>query len=197
MKNNLRSKAFLILFALALVGASSSQSKAQDESSKDAFVGAVEKIDAEAKMIYVKSKNGVVKAFKWTKKTTAHGIKTAAVWTNHEAHVGAHVVIRSLKIAGEETIAGIHWFGDGTVKIVKGAAKFVAKGSKKIAVTVAGEATEIYEISEHAVVHTGKDIWHGAVKVEKTTEKEVKAGIHIIEKGGKRFIKFIDHRDGD
>lgn len=197
MKNNLRLKAFLFLLAVSVIGAFPNQLNAQEDGSKDAFVGAVEKIDAEAKMIYVKSKDGVVKAFKWTKKTTAHGIKTAAVWTNHEAHVGAHVVIRSLKIAGGETIAGIHWFGEGTVKVVKGTAKFVAKGTKKIAVTVAGEATEIYEIAEHAVVHSGKDIWHGAVKIEKTAEKEVKAGIHIIEKGGKKFIKFIDHRDGD
>lgn len=197
MKNDLRLMAFLFLLVVSVIGAFPNHSNAQEDGSKDAFVGAVEKIDAEAKMIYVKSKDGVVKAFKWTKKTTAHGITTAAIWTNHEAHVGAHVVIRSLKIAGEETVAGIHWFGKGTVKVVKGTAKFVAKGSKKIAVEVAGEATEIYDIAEHAVVHTGKDIWHGAVKVEKTTEKEVKAGIHIIEKGGKRFIKFIDHRDGD
>ncbi|MEK7855518.1 MAG: hypothetical protein AAB288_05470, partial [Acidobacteriota bacterium] len=93
---------------VAVIGAFPNQSNAQEDGSKDAFVGAVEKIDAEAKMIYVKSTNGVVKAFKWTKKTTAHGMKTAAVWTNHEALLGSHVVIRSLKIAGEETIAGIH-----------------------------------------------------------------------------------------
>lgn len=197
MKNNLLLKAFLLLVTIAAIGAFPIHLNAQEDGSKDAFVGAVEKIDAEAKMIYVKSKDGVVKAFKWTKKTTTHGINTAAVWTNHKAHVGAHVVIRSLRIAGEETIAGIHWFGEGTVKVVKGTAKFVTKGTKKIAVTVADGATEIYDIAEHAVVHTGKDIWHGAAKVEKTAEKEVKAGIHIFEKGGKKFVKFIDHRDGN
>ncbi|MEK7855568.1 MAG: hypothetical protein AAB288_05725, partial [Acidobacteriota bacterium] len=53
------------------------------------------------------------------------------VWRNHEARLGSHGVIRSLKIAGEETIAGIHWFGEGTVKILKGTAKLVTKGAKK------------------------------------------------------------------
>lgn len=197
MKKKFRFRVLLLLLTIAVIGAFPNQSNAQEDGSKDAFVGAVEKIDAEAKMIYVKSKDGVVKAFKWTKKTTTHGINTAAVWTNHKAHVGAHVVIRSLRIAGEETIAGIHWFGEGTVKVVKGTAKFVTKGTKKIAVTVADGATEIYDIAEHAVVHTGKDIWHGAAKVEKTAEKEVKAGIHIFEKGGKKFVKFIDHRVAD
>lgn len=165
----------------------------QDGDSKDAFVGAIEKIDKEAKVIYVRSKDGVVKAFKWTAKTTAHGIRSAAIWTDHEAHVGAHVVIRSLKIAGEETIAGIHWFGAGTVKVLNGSVKFVGKGTKKVAVSVANETTEILEISEHAVVHTGKEIWHGTKKVEKSVEKEVKAGVHIFEKGGKRVVKFIQH----
>ena len=68
---------FLALFTL-LAGTSVN---AQEKIAPDAFVGTVERIDAEAKVIYVKSKDGVVKAFKGTKATTMHGIKSAEVWT--------------------------------------------------------------------------------------------------------------------
>jgi len=194
MKTRFVLKGLFLVAVLAAVGVLPSTTYAQSDGSRDAFVGAIEKIDADAKVVYVKSKDGVVKAFKWTKKTTVHGVKEAVIWTNHAAHVGAHVVIRSLRIAGEDTIAGIHWFGAGAVKLVSGTVRFVAKGSKTIAVAVAGGAQEVYDIAEHAVVHTGKDIWHGLKKVEKVSEKEVKAGIHVLEKDGKKFVHFIDHR---
>jgi hypothetical protein len=193
MKNRSLMKGIFFAAFFAAFAALPGNTFAQNDDSKDAFVGAIEKIDAEGKVLYVKSKDGVIKAFKWTKKSSVHGIKEAVIWTDHTAHVGAHVVIRSIKIAGEETVAGIHWFGAGAVKVVKGTVKFVAKGTNKVAHAVAGEATEIYEIAEHAVVHTGKDIWHGAKKVEKSVEKEVKADLHIIEKDGKKFVKFIRH----
>lgn len=194
MKINLKLKGIFLFGVIAVFLSAPTNSLSQSDGSKDAFVGAVEKIDVEAKLIYVKSKDGVVKAFKWTKKSTVHGIKEAVIWTDHAAHVGAHVVIRSLKIAGEETIAGIQWFGEGAVKVVKGTVKYVGKGTKKVVLAVTGEATEVYDIAEHAVVHTGKEIWYGAKKVEKSVEKEVKADLHIIEKDGKKLVKFIDHR---
>ncbi len=189
MKQTLR-----ILIVLTAIFAFPTMILAKADDSKDAFVGTVEKIDAEAKMVYVKSKDGVVKAFKWTKKTTAHGIKEAVVWTDRAVHVGAHVVIRSLKVAGEETIKGIHWFGQGTVKVVEVAIKHVGKGTEKVAFAIAGEAKEIYDVSEHALVSTGKKITHGTKEIEKKTEKEVLASVHVMEQNGKRFVHFIEYK---
>lgn len=184
----------MCLSAVLLTIAAAESVSAQGEEKHDAFVGVVEKIDAEAKMIYVKSRDGVVKAFKWTKKTSYHGIKEAAVWGDHAAHVGAHVVIRSLNVAGEDTIRGIHWFGRGTAKVFEGTVKFVGKNSKKIAVKVADEAEEIYDVSEHAVVHTAKSIGHGTKAAERAAEKEVKATVHVVESGGKKFVHFFRHK---
>ncbi len=167
---------------------------AKADDSKDAFVGTVEKIDAEAKMVYVKSKDGVVKAFKWTKKTTTHGIQEAIVWTDRAAHVGAHVVIRSLKVAGEDTIKGIHWFGQGTVKVVDVVVKHVGNGTKQVALAVSGEAQQIYDVSEHALVSTGKKITHGTQEIEKKTVKEIMAAVHIIDQNGKKFVHFIENK---
>lgn len=194
MNNRNMKQGLRILIVLTAIFAFPTMILAKGDDSKDAFVGTVEKIDAEAKMVYVKSKDGVVKAFKWTKKTTAHGINEAAVWTDKAAHVGAHVVIRSLKVAGEDTLKGIHWFGQGTVKVVETTVNHVGKGSKKVAFAVAGEAKEIYDVSEHALVSAGKKITHGAKEIEKKTEKGVLATVHLIEQDGKKFVHFIEHK---
>jgi len=184
-----------IMFVVALVFLAGSSVSAQANDAPDAFVGTVEKIDAGAKMIYVKSKDGVVKAFKWTKSTTTHGIKSAAVWTDHAAHVGAHVVVRAVTIAGEETIKGLHWFGRGAVKVTEATVHYVEKNGKKVGLTVANEAREIYNVSEHAVVNTGKTIGHGAKEVGKQAGKEFSAVVHTLESEGKKFIHFIEHKE--
>jgi hypothetical protein len=172
-----------LLFLVAFVFIAGSPANVQAKDAPDAFAGTVEKIDAEAKMIYVKSKDGVVKAFKWTKTTTTHGIKAASVWTDHAAHVGAHVVVRAVTIAGEETIKGLHWFGTGALKVTEATVHYVA-----------GEARKMYDVSEHAVVDTGKAIGHGAKEIGKQTGKEFTAVIHTIESDGKEFIHFIEHK---
>jgi Cu/Ag efflux protein CusF len=180
--------------AFVIVAGAPAPTIAQSDNEKDAFVGTVEKIDKNAKKVYVKSKDGVVKAYKWTSKTTVHGVKEAAVWTDHELHVGTHVVIRSAKIAGEDTIKGIHWFGKGTVKVFDASVKRFGKGSKKAVVTAADGSKEIYEISEHAVVKAGKSIGHGLKHAEKKTKKEVNSFVHVVEKNGKKFIHFMEHK---
>jgi hypothetical protein len=183
-----------ILFLAAVVFVAGTQASVHANNVPDAFVGTVEKIDAEAKLIYVKSKDGVVKAFKWTAKTTAHGIEAAAVWTDRAAHVGAHVVVRAVTIAGKDTIKGLHWFGHGTLKVIEGTVHYIEKNGKKVGHTVANEAREIYEVSEHAVINTGKTIGHGAKVVGKHVGKDVSAVIHTVESDGKKFVHFIEHK---
>ena len=183
-----------VLFMVDFVFIAGSPAGAQAKNSPDAFVGTVEKIDAEAKMIYVKSKDGVVKAFKWTKTTTTHGIKAAAVWTDHAAHVGAHVVIRAVTIAGEDTIKGLHWFGHGTLKVTEGTVHYIEKNGKKVGHTLANEAREIYDVSEHAVINAGKTIGHGAKVVGKHVGKDFSAVVHTVESDGKKFVHFIEHK---
>lgn len=184
-----------VLMAALTILAMPSQLSAKGDDEKDAFVGVVEKIDADAKKVYVKSTEGVVKAFKWTKKSTVHGVTEAAIWTDHAAHTGAHVVVRSLKVAGGETIQGIHWFGQGTAKVVSGTVKHVGKGTKKVAIVVAEEAEQIYDVSEHAVVRTGKAVVHGTKHVEKNAARSVKATIHVFERDGKKVVHFFHFND--
>lgn len=169
-------------------------SNAQSAKTQDAFVGAVEKIDAEAKLVYVRSKSGVVKAFKWTKKTTVHGIREAELWAGNAIHIGAHVVVRSSKVAGEDIISGLHWFGQGTVSVIETTVKHVGKGTRQITSKASDGTKEVYEVSEHAVVNTGKAIWHGLKKVEKHTEKEVRATVHVVEKDGRKVVKYVEYR---
>mgnify|MGYP001205339656 CR=1 FL=1 len=193
MKDRFAAVGVKTLIFLIVLLAIPTVSNAQSAKTQDAFAGAVEKIDAEAKLVYVRSKSGVVKAFKWTKKTTLHGIKEAELWTDRAVHIGAHVVVRTAKVAGEDIIQGLHWFGQGTVSVIETTVKHVGKGTKQVALKAADGTKEVYEVSEHAVVKTGKAIWHGFKKVEKHTEKEVRAVVHVVEKDGKKVVKYIEY----
>ncbi len=156
-------------------------------------VGTIEKVDAEAKVVYVKTKDGAVRAFKWSRSTTSHGIKAAEIWSKTAVHKGAHVVIRSVEVAGEDTIKGIHWFGQVSVKVADATIHYVEKNGKTIAITIEGEAKKFYNVSSHAVIQTGTEAVHGFKEFAHRVGTESKGGVHIIEKDGKTFISHIEH----
>lgn len=155
--------------------------------------GTVESIDHEAKVIYVKTKDGAIKAYKWTKSSTVHGIKSAAVWSEKAVHKGAHVVVRSVEVAGEETIKGLHWFGHGTVKVAEAVVHFAEKNGRKITATVVGDSKKVFDVSKHAVLNTGDQVVHGFKGFAKHAGKGVKVVFHAVEKEGKTVIHHIEH----
>ena len=159
----------------------------------DSIVGTVEKIDTKGKQIYVKSKDGVVKAYKWTSKSSVHGIKKAQIWTNHTAHLGAHVVIHTVRVGSEDTIQGLEWFGHGTVKVFKGTVKYLGSNGRKIEHIAEDGSVEVYDVSKHALVKTGGKIGHGAKSAAKATADGSATTFHVIEQKGKKFIHFIEH----
>lgn len=157
--------------------------------------GTIEKVDAEARIIYVRTKDGAVKAYKWTKSSTAHGIRSAEVWSARAVHKGAHVVIRTVEVAGEDTIKGLHWFGHGTLKVADAVFHFAEKNGKKVTATVIGDSKKVYDVSRHVVLNTGDKIVHGFKDFGKHTGKEVKVVIYTVEKDGKAVINHIEHLD--
>jgi Cu/Ag efflux protein CusF len=70
-------------------------------------IGTIEKIEPEAKIVTLRSHDDLVHVFKWTGKTVAHGVKEAAVWTGHEAHVDTNVAIQRVKVGGVDTVKAI------------------------------------------------------------------------------------------
>jgi len=181
---------FLVLIGLMLGG--TMLSMAMDGSKS--VVGTIEKVDAEAKVIYVKTKDGTVKAYKWVKSTTTHGIKSAEIWSKNAVHKGANVAVRAIEVAGEDTIKGIHWFGQGAVKVSDATISYVEKNGKKVALTVSGDAKKVYSVSEHAVVDTGTEVVHGFKAIGRKIKTEAKGVVHIIEKDGKSLVHHIEHR---
>lgn len=160
----------------------------------DVFVGTVEKIDAETKKIYLESEDGVVRAFKWTRKSTAHGINAARLWTKDAVKKGDHVVVRVGKEAGEDVVKGLHWFGSGVAGITETTVRHLGKGSRKVEVAVVGKGKEIFELSEHAVLSTGSKVWHRSKDIEKTAVKESKAVVHYVERDGKKVVHYVEHK---
>jgi hypothetical protein len=57
--------------------------------------------------VTLRSHDDLVHVFKWTGKTVAHGVKEAAVWTGHEAHVDTNVAIQRVKVGGVDTVKAI------------------------------------------------------------------------------------------
>lgn len=187
-------KNLVVIFAICLVIIGSSvKGLSQTDNEQTSTIGTIEKIDPDNQTITVRSNGDVVTAFKWAAKATAHGIKEGAIWTAYASHIGANVVVHSVKIAGVETIKGIEWFGQGTTKVVEGTIRYVGKNGKKIGLIIANGAEEIYEVSEHALVKTGKAAYHGAKVVAKDTAKGAVATIHFVEKEGKKTIHFIEY----
>lgn len=184
----------ILIIGLVFLGASASVSAQTTSGEETVVVGKIEKIDPQAKTITVRSHNDVVHAFAWTGKTVAHGIKEAALWTGHEAHVGANVAVHSVKVAGVDTFKALEWFGKGTPKVVEATVRYIGKDGKKIGLTVAGAAEEVFDVSEHALVVSGKAVGHGAKIAAKDTAKGAVATVHIVEYEGKKFIHFIEHK---
>lgn len=185
----------MLIVGLALFGVASVPVLAQTSKvEQTVIVGKIEKIDSQTKVITVRSNDDVVSVFQWTSKTVAHGIKEAALWTGQEVHVGANVVAHSVKIAGVDSFRALEWFGHGSVKIVEATVRYVGKDGKKVGVKVGAADEEVFDVSDHAVIITGKKIGHGAKIAAKETAKNTVATVYIIESDGKKFIHFIEHK---
>lgn len=182
-----------LFFVGLLILVSGATAFAQTSAEETSTVGTIESIDPETKIIKVKSNGDLVTAFKWAGKATAHGIKEGAIWTANASHIGATVAVRSVKIAGVDTVKGIEWFGQGTAKVVEGTVRYIGKTGKKVGITIADGAEEVYQVSEHAVVKTAKATYHGAKFVAQETAKGTKATIHFFERDGKKVAHFIAH----
>lgn len=197
-KSTIVPRSFLRVICVAIIGLviSFGSSTVNAYSGDDVVVGTIEKIDAEGKKIYVKSKDGAVRVFKWTKNSTAHGIESARVWTDHALHTGAHIVVRVGKVAGEDVIKGLHWVGSGTMYVAEATVRYVGKGTKKLEVAVVDKGKEIYEISEHAVVKTGSKVWHKTKDIEKHSMQEAKAIVHYFERDGKKVVHYVERNAG-
>src|SRR5882672_3128419 len=120
--------------------------------------GTIEKVDAGAKTIAVKTADGTVETVKFTDKTTVHGLKDAAKGADLAGKEGGHVIVHTTDEGAEKTAHSVEWFGDKTVHTTEGTVEDVGKASKTVAVKTADGTKESFVVADHAVVNTGKDV---------------------------------------
>lgn len=182
---------FAAVFGLVIAfGIGSTQAYAAD----DVVIGTIDKIDAGAKKIYIKTKDGTIRVFKWSKKTTTHGIDSARVWTDHTLHTGANVVARIEKEGTDDVVKGLHWVGAGTVQVEESVVRHFGKGTGRLEVASVGKTKEIFDISEHAVVKTGSKVLHKTNDIENNLGKGVNAVVHYVERDGKKVVHYVEHK---
>jgi hypothetical protein len=152
--------------------------------------GTVEKVDAGAKTIAVKTADGTVETVKFTEKTTVHGLKDGAKGVDLVGKEGGHVIVHATGEGAEKTAHSVEWFGDKTVHTTEGTVEDVGKGTKVIAVKTADGTKEAFEVSEHATVDTGKTVGRysavGAKKGEHVT-------VYYTEEAGKKIAHLFRH----
>jgi hypothetical protein len=154
------------------------------------LVGTVEKVDAVAKTIAVKTADGTVETVKFTEKTTVHGLKDAAKGADLAGKEGGHVIVHSTGESADKTAHSVEWFGDKTVHATEGTVDEVGSGTKTLAVKSADGTKQAFEVSEHATVDTGKTVGRysavGAKKGEHVT-------VYYTEEAGKKIAHVFKH----
>jgi hypothetical protein len=152
--------------------------------------GTVEKVDAGAKTIAVKTADGTVETAKFTEKTTVTGLKDGAKGTDLVGKEGGHVIVHTTGEGAEKTAHSVEWFGDKTVHTTEGTVEDVGKGTKVVAVKTADGTKEAFEVSGHATVDTGKTVGRysaiGAKKGEHVT-------VYYTEEAGKKIAHLFKH----
>ncbi len=154
------------------------------------LTGTIEKVDALAKTIAVKTADGTVETVKFTEKTTVHGLKDAAKGADLAGKEGGHVIVHATGEGAEKTAHSVVWVGDKTVHTAEGTVDDVGTGTKTVAVKTADGTKEAFEVAGHATVDTGKTVGRysalGAKKGEHVT-------VYYTEEAGKKIAHVFKH----
>jgi hypothetical protein len=154
------------------------------------ITGTVEKVDAGAKTITVKTADGTVETAKFTEKTTVTGLKDGAKGADLVGKEGGHVIVHTTGEGAEKTAHSVEWFGDKTVHTTEGTVEDVGKGTKTVAVKTADGTKEAFDVSEHATVDTGKTVGRYSVVGAKKGEHVT---VYYTEEAGKKVAHLFKH----
>ncbi len=154
------------------------------------LTGTIEKVDALAKTIAVKTADGTVETVKFTEKTTVHGLKDAAKGADLAGKEGGHVIVHATGEGAEKTAHSVVWVGDKTVHTAEGTVDDVGTGTKTVAVKTADGTKEAFEVAGHATVDTGKTVGRYSVLGAKKGEHVT---VYYTEEAGKKIAHVFKH----
>src|SRR3981189_2128121 len=144
------------IFVIIVASLAIASSRAQNPT--HVVTGTIEKVDAGAKTVAVKTADGTVETVKFTDKTTVHGLKDAAKGADLAGKEGSHVIVHTVGEGADKAAHSVEWVGDKTVHTTEGTVEDVGKASKTVAVKTADGTKESFVVADHAVVNTGKDV---------------------------------------
>jgi hypothetical protein len=150
--------------------------------------GTVTKVDAAAKTIVVKSKDGTEHTIHFVDSTTvrgAEGVETGAKDTFHGVKEGSEVVAHYTVKGTDETAVEVDKVGKGGYKVVEGTVTKVGEGGKTITVKAADGTEQTFEVAGH-----GTKV--AAVGTAKATEKGAKVTVYYTESAGKKLVHFFE-----
>jgi len=153
-------------------------------------MGTLDKVDAGAKTVAVKTADGTVTVVKFTAHTTVSGLKGAAHGADLAGKEGGHVIVHYIPEGADKTAHSIVWVGDKTVHAAEGTIVDAGKGTKKVALKTADGTEETFDVADHATIDTAKGVGHytdvGAKKGEHVT-------VYYTEEAGKKIAHAFMH----
>lgn len=143
----------------------------------------IQRVDSAAKIIVVKSDDGISHTFHFLDSTTVHGVDAVDVGSKDSWHglkEGGEVVVHYAKRGTDDTAVEIDKIGDGGLKATEGTVKEIDKGGKKLTV-VAGDGTEeTFRLTWRAAKDTGVGIGRGS-----------KVTVFYLGKAGNKVAHFL------
>jgi hypothetical protein len=152
-----------------------------------AVQGTVQKIDATAKTVVVKTADGTEHTFHLVSRTGVHGAEEASTGAKESLHglkEGSDVVVHYTAKGSKETAEEIDEVGKGGLKTAEGTVTHLDRGAKTVAIKTSGGTDQIFRLSGHAAEDAGKDIKEG-------TEKSANVTVYYSEKGGQKVAHFF------
>ena len=153
-----------------------------------ALHGVVTKVDAAAKTIVVKTKDGTEHTIHFVDKTTvrgAEGVETGAKDTFHGVKEGSEVVAHYTVKGTEKTAVEVDKVGKDGMKSVEGTVTKVGEGGKTIAVKTADGTEHVFDVAGH-------DTKVAAVDTGKAADKTGKVTVYYTVDAGKKVAHFFE-----
>jgi len=150
--------------------------------------GTITKVDAAAKTITVKTKDGAEETVHFAGRTAVYGGEATADGAKDAMHglkVGSEVVAHYTMKGGEKSAVEVDRVGKDGVQTMDGAVSKVGKDGKTVVVKGADGI-------EHTFAIAGKDTADAARGIAKGSEKSAKVTVYYTQEAGKKVAHFFE-----
>jgi hypothetical protein len=149
--------------------------------------GTVTKVDAGAKTMVVKAKDGTDHTLHVVGKTTVHGTDAGAKDAFKGLKEGSEVVAHYTVKGSDKTAVEVDKVGKDGLKAAEGTVSDIDRGGKTIAIKTADGTVQTFKLADHATEDAGKDIAKGSEKTAEVT-------VYYTGEAGKKVAHWFEGR---